>query len=102
MVSRFGMSDSIGVVNYDDDEDEVFIGRDLAHARNHSEVTAGAIDTEVKAIIDGCYKKAKTIILENIEVMENCALLLLEKERITRDEFEALFPGKYELPVGTI
>ena len=102
MVSRFGMSDSIGVVNYDDDEDEVFIGRDLAHARNHSEVTAGAIDTEVKAIIDGCYKKAKTIILENMEVMENCALLLLEKERITRDEFEALFPGKYELPVGTI
>lgn len=102
MVSRFGMSDSIGVVNYDDDEDEVFIGRDLAHTRSHSEVIAGAIDTEVKAIIDSCYKKAKTIIMDNMEVMEKCALLLLEKERISRDEFEALFPGTYELPVGTI
>ncbi|NTV78122.1 MAG: ATP-dependent zinc metalloprotease FtsH, partial [Clostridiales bacterium] len=102
MVSRFGMSDSIGVVNYDDDEDEVFIGRDLAHTRSHSEVIAGAIDTEVKAIIDSCYKKAKTIIVDNMEVMEKCALLLLEKERISRDEFEALFTGTYELPVGTI
>ena len=91
MVTRFGMSDSIGVVNYDDDGDEVFIGRDLAHARSHSEMVAGEIDREVKSIIDDCYKKAKDIILENEEVLHKCAELLLEKEKITRDEFEALF-----------
>ena len=91
MVTRFGMSDSIGVVNYDDDGDEVFIGRDLAHARSHSEMVAGEIDREVKSIIDDCYKKAKDIILGNEEVLHKCAELLLEKEKITRDEFEALF-----------
>jgi len=91
MVTRFGMSDSIGVVNYDDDDDEVFIGRDLAHTRSHSEMVAGEIDKEVKSIIDECYKKAKDIIMENEEVLHKCAALLLEKEKITREEFEALF-----------
>lgn len=91
MVTRYGMSENIGVVNYDDDDDEVFIGRDLAHTRSHSETMAGAIDKEVKAIIDGCYQKAKAIILENEKILHSCAQLLLEKEKITRDEFEALF-----------
>ena len=91
MVTRFGMSDSIGVVNYDDDDDEVFIGRDLAHTRSHSEMVAGEIDKEVKSIIDDCYKKAKDIIMEHEEVLHKCAALLLEKEKITRDEFEGLF-----------
>ncbi len=91
MVTRFGMSDHIGVVNYDDDDDEVFIGRDLAHTRSHSEMVAGEIDKEVKAIIDDCYKKAKDIIMEHEEVLHKCAELLLEKEKITRDEFESLF-----------
>lgn len=91
MVTRFGMSDNIGVVNYDDEDDEVFIGRDLAHHRSHSETVAGEIDKEVKTIIDECYSKAEKIILEYKDVLEKCATLLLEKERITRDEFEALF-----------
>lgn len=91
MVTRFGMSDNIGVVNYDDDDDEVFIGRDLAHAKSHSEAIAGEIDNEVRNIIDDCYAKAKDIILENQEVLHKCAALLLEKEKITREEFEALF-----------
>ncbi len=94
MVTRFGMSESIGVINYDDDDDEVFIGRDLAHAKAHSELVASQIDKEVKAIIDDCYKKAKDIILEHKDVLENCAKLLLEKEKITRDEFEALFESR--------
>ena len=92
MVTRYGMSDNIGVINYDDENnDEVFIGRDLAHTRNHSEAIAGEIDREVKAIIDDCYAKAKAIIMENEAVLHKCAELLLEKERITKDEFEALF-----------
>ena len=91
MVTRYGMSDNIGVIDYDDDQDEVFIGRDLAHARNHSEAVAGEIDREVKAIIDDCYAKAKALILENEAVLHACANLLLEKERISREEFEALF-----------
>lgn len=91
MVTRFGMSENIGVINYDDDDDEVFIGRDLAHAKSHSEVVAGEIDKEVKSIIDSCYQKAKQIILEHEEVLHKCAQLLLEKEKITREEFEALF-----------
>lgn len=91
MVTRFGMSENIGVINYDDDDDEVFIGRDLAHAKSHSEVVAGEIDKEVKSIIDDCYQKAKQIILEHEEVLHKCAQLLLEKEKITREEFEALF-----------
>ena len=91
MVTRFGMSDNIGVINYDDSDDEVFIGRDLAHARPHSEAIAGEIDKEVKAIIDDCYAKAKAIILEHEGVLHKAAELLLEKEKITREEFEALF-----------
>lgn len=91
MVTRYGMSDNIGVINYDDDDDEVFIGRDLAHAKNHSELVSGEIDKEVKEIISGCYQKAKAIIVENLSVLHKCADLLLEKEKISRDEFEALF-----------
>ncbi len=91
MVTRYGMSDNIGVINYDDDGDEVFIGRDLAHAKSHSEYINGEIDKEVKAIIDECYKDAKRIILEHQDVLDKCAQLLLEKEKITREEFEALF-----------
>ena len=91
MVTRFGMSDNIGVICYADDDDEVFIGRDLAHAKSHSEAVSGEIDKEVKAIIDDCYKKATDIIKEHEDVLHKCAELLLEKEKITREEFEALF-----------
>ncbi|MEY8521858.1 ATP-dependent zinc metalloprotease FtsH [bacterium 1XD8-76] len=91
MVTRYGMSENIGVVCYDDDYDEVFIGRDLAHAKSHSENIAGEIDREVKVIIDRCYKKAKEIILEHEQVLHSCAALLLEKEKIGRKEFEDLF-----------
>jgi len=91
MVTRFGMSENIGVINYDDEDDEVFIGRDLAHTRSHSESIAGEIDREVKVMIDDCYAKAKKIILENESILHKCATLLLEKEKITRVEFEALF-----------
>ncbi len=91
MVARFGMSENIGVICYDDDDDEVFIGRDLAHAKSHSEAVAGEIDREVKAIIDECYAKAREIILKQEEVLHSCARLLLEKEKIGREEFEALF-----------
>ena len=91
MVTRYGMSENIGVINYDDDGDEVFIGRDLAHAKSHSEYINGEIDKEVKSIIDECYKDAKRIILEHRDVLDACAELLLEKEKITREEFEALF-----------
>ncbi len=91
MVTRFGMSDKIGVINYDDDGEEVFIGRDLAHAKGHSEAVSGEIDREVKSIIDDCYAKAKAIIQEHENVLHSCAELLLEKEKISREEFEALF-----------
>ena len=91
MVTRFGMSENIGVICYEDDDDEVFIGRDLAHAKSHSEEVASEIDKEVKSIIDDCYKKAKDIILKHENVLHKCAELLLEKERISREEFEALF-----------
>ena len=91
MVTRFGMSDNIGVICYDDDDDEVFIGRDLAHAKSHSESISSEIDREVKAIIDECYSKAKEIIRQKESVLHCCAKLLLEKEKIGREEFEALF-----------
>lgn len=91
MVTRFGMSENIGVICYDDDDDEVFIGRDLAHAKSHSEAVAGEIDREVKAIIKECYSRAKVIIMEHEQVLHRCAELLLEKEKIGREEFEALF-----------
>ena len=91
MVTRYGMSDNIGVINYDSEGDEVFIGRDLAHTKSHSEVMAGEIDREVKAIIDDCYKKAQAILEEHMDILHKCAELLIEKERISREEFEALF-----------
>ena len=97
MVTRFGFSENIGIINYDEDDNEVFIGRDLAHTRSHSESVAGAIDAEVKAIIDDCYKKAKDIILQHEDVLHACTKLLLEKEKIGREEFEALFENKKEV-----
>lgn len=91
MVTRYGFSENIGVINYDEEDNEVFIGRDLAHTRSHSETVAGEIDVEVKRIIDECYAKAKDIILQHEDVLHSCAKLLLEKEKINRQEFEALF-----------
>lgn len=91
MVTRYGMSENIGLICYKDDDDEVFIGRDLAHAHNYSEGVASAIDAEVKSIIDHAYEEAKRIINENRDVLDRCAALLLEKEKITREEFESLF-----------
>ena len=91
MVTRFGFTNEIGLINYDNDDDEVFIGRDLAHTRTYSEATAGRIDEEVKKIIDECYLEAKRIISEHMDVLHASAKLLMEKERITREEFEALF-----------
>ena len=91
MVTRFGMSENIGVICYDDDDDEVFIGRDLAHAKSHSESVAGEIDREVKSIVDECYAKAREIILAKEKVLHSCAQLLLQKEKIGREELEALF-----------
>lgn len=91
MVTRYGFSESLGLVNYDSDDDEVFIGRDLAHTRSFSEEIARSIDEEVKRIIEECYDKAKKLLTDNIQILHDCANLLLEKERITREEFEALF-----------
>ena len=91
MVTRYGMSENVGLINYDNDDNEVFIGRDLAHTRGYGENVATRIDEEVKRIIDECYMKAKHIIKENEKILHDCANLLLEKEKITRDEFEALF-----------
>ena len=91
MVTKYGMSETLGLVNYDSDQDEVFIGRDLAHTKSHSEQVAGTIDAEIKRIVDECYAKAKAIILENKHILEACAELLLEKEKISREEFEGLF-----------
>ena len=98
MVTRYGMSENIGAINYNSDDDEVFIGRDLAHAKNHSELISGEIDREVKAIIDDCYKKAKDIILAHMDVLHHCAELLIVKEKIGREEFEALFDQKENDP----
>ncbi|MBQ7428999.1 MAG: ATP-dependent zinc metalloprotease FtsH [Butyrivibrio sp.] len=97
MVTKYGMSKNIGVINYDEEEEDVFIGYDIAHNKKHSELMSGEIDKEVKAIIDACYKKAKEIILEYQDVLHKSAELLIEKEKIGRDEFEALFEG-HEIP----
>ena len=91
MVTEYGMSEKVGMINYSGDENEVFIGRDLAHARSYGESVATAIDSEVKRIIDECYEKAKKIILDHENVLHKCCELLLEKEKISQDEFEALF-----------
>ena len=91
MVTRYGMSENVGLICYDNDDDEVFIGRDLAHTRGYGEGVATSIDQEVKRIIDECYAKARQIITENRSVLDACAKLLLEKEKISQKEFEALF-----------
>ncbi len=91
MVTRYGMSENVGLICYDNDDDEVFIGRDLAHTRGYGEGVATAIDQEVKRIIDECYTQAKQIITDNRAVLDRCAELLLEKEKISQQEFEALF-----------
>jgi len=94
MITRYGFSDSIGMVNYENEDDEVFIGRDLAHTRSYSESIANKIDNEVKSLIDECYVEAKRLLIENRSILESCAKLLIEKERITREEFEELFEVK--------
>ena len=93
MVTKYGMSEHVGLINYDNDDDEVFIGRDLAHTRAYGENIAGVIDQEIKRIIDECYQKSKDILMEHEKILHKCADLLLEKEKISRDEFEALFEG---------
>lgn len=91
MVTKYGMSEAVGLINYGADDDEVFIGRDLAHTRSYGESVASIIDSEVKRIVDECYQKARNIIKENEEALHKCAELLLEKEKIGREEFEAIF-----------
>lgn len=91
MVTKYGFSSKLGLINYDSDNDEVFIGRDLAHTRPYGEEVASQIDIEVKNIIDECYEKARKMISDNMEVLEKSSKLLLEKEKVTREEFEALF-----------
>ena len=91
MVTKYGMSENIGLICYADDDEEVFIGRDLAHTKSYSEGIASAIDAEVKSIIDDAYEKAKKMIDEHRDILDKCASLLLEKEKISKDEFEALF-----------
>ena len=98
MVTEYGMSDKVGMINYGGDSNEVFIGRDLAHARSYGETVASTIDSEVKKIIDDCHEKAKKMILEHEDVLHKCCELLLEKEKIGQAEFEALFArfqGRY-------
>ena len=92
MVTQYGMSDKVGMINYDNDGDEVFIGRDLAHTKNYGSQVANTIDNEVKRIIDECYEKAREIILKHEAVLHECSKLLMEKEKIGQKEFEALFP----------
>ena len=95
MVTKFGMSEAVGLISYDDDSDEVFIGRDLAHtSRGYGEGVATVIDQEVKRIIDECYSRARHIITKYDDVLHSCAELLLEKEKISREEFESLFTGE--------
>ena len=97
MVTKYGMSKNIGVINYDEAGEDVFIGYDITHNKKHSELMSGEIDKEVKAIIDACYSKAKEIILEYQDVLHKSAELLIEKEKIGREEFEALFEG-HDIP----
>lgn len=91
MVTKYGMSENIGLICYNNDDEEVFIGRDLAHTRSYGEGVASAIDQEIKGIIDECYKKAKQMIMEHRDVLDACANLLLEREKIGQKEFESLF-----------
>ena len=94
MITKFGMSEKLGFINYEENTDEVFLGRDLGHSRSFSEEVASIIDKEVKKIVDDCYTDAKRILTENMGVLHSCASLLLEKERISREEFEALFKNE--------
>ena len=98
MVTRYGMSENIGLICYDDDDNEVFIGRDLAHTRGYGEGVATTIDQEIKRIIDECYARARAIITENRDVLDACASLLLEKEKIGQKEFEKLFESRAVIP----
>ena len=93
MVTKYGFSDKLGFINYDDDSDDVFIGYDLAHSKGYGEKTASEIDEEVRNIVDTCYREAKAIIEDNIDILHKSAQVLMEKEKITREEFEALFNG---------
>ena len=94
MVMQYGMSDKLGLIAYGDEGDEVFIGRDLAHTRSYSEEVAKEIDQEVHAIIDKCHEDAREIITQHMDVLHKCAALLLEKEKVHREEFEALFTSE--------
>ena len=94
MITQYGMSESLGFINYEENSDEVFLGRDLGHSRSFSEEVASQIDKEVKKLVDECYADAKRIILEHMDVLHACAALLIEKERINREEFEALFENR--------
>ena len=95
MVTKFGMSEKLGLINYEsNDQEEVFLGRDLGHSRVYSEDIAATIDSEVKRIVDMCYKEAKELLEANVDILHECARILLEKERINRPEFEALFVKK--------
>ncbi len=99
MVTKYGMSENLGLICYDEDDNEVFIGRDLAHTKGYGENVATLIDQEVKRIIDECYVKAREIIHQYEQVLHQCADLLLEKEKISREEFEALFSNQKEIPL---
>ena len=94
MVTQYGMSEKLGFINYEENTDEVFLGRDLGHSRSFSEEVASQIDKEVKKLVDECYEDAKRIIMEHMDVLHACAALLIEKERINREEFEALFENR--------
>lgn len=92
MVTEYGMSDAVGLINYTSGSDEVFIGRDIGHSKPYGEGVAAVIDQEVKRIVDGCHQEARRIITEHMEELHACADMLIEKEKITREEFEAIFP----------
>lgn len=91
MVTKYGFSDKLGLINYETNSDEVFLGRDLAQTRPYGEKVAGIIDEEVKAIVDDCYVKARKMIVDHLQVLHKCAAILVEKEKINGEEFEALF-----------
>ena len=96
MVTEYGMSDAVGLINYTSGSDEVFIGRDIGHSKPYGEGIAAVIDQEVKRIVDGCHQEARRIITEHLDELHACANLLIDKEQITREEFEAIFPEKTE------
>ena len=99
MITQYGMSENLGFINYEENSNEVFLGRDLGHSRSFSEEVASQIDREVKKLVDDCYADAKRIILEHMDVLHACAALLIEKERINREEFEALFENRENAPI---